>query len=99
MGSVVRTKPQFLLSTSAGCRGGHLLPELLLGQSSVDGLRSGALEVGALCRAGARAKSCVNMGASAEAGASRLYSESRTGPGRKRSRQKAPRSTVVGLRL
>ena len=24
MEQVVRTKPQFLLSTSAGCRGGHL---------------------------------------------------------------------------
>ena len=62
----------------------------------VDGLRSGALLLTTLCRSGVRTKLGVDMADSAEAKFSRSSNEGRTGPGRKRSRQKSPRSAVVG---
>ena len=62
----------------------------------VDGLRSGYLLVAALCRSGVRTKPGVDMVGLAEARPTRLSKEGRTGPGRKRSRQKFPRSAVVG---
>ena len=62
----------------------------------VDGLSSGSLLVTALCRSGVRTKPGVNMVGPAEARLPRLSKEGRTGPGRKRSRQKSPRSAVVG---
>ena len=64
----------------------------------MDGLRLGLLLVTALCRSGVRTKPGVNMVVTAEAIATRLSKEGRTGPGRKRSRQKSPRSAVVGTR-
>ena len=66
------------------------------GLSWLDGLRSGYLLVVALCRSGVRTKPGVNMVSPAEARLPRLSKEGRTGPGRKRSRQKSPRSAVVG---
>ena len=62
----------------------------------MDGLRSGALRCAALCRSGVHAKPGVDMVGPAEARSTRLSKEGRTGPGRKRSRQKSPRWAVVG---
>ena len=64
----------------------------------MDGLSLGFLLVTALCRSGVRTKPGVNMVVSTEVNATRLSKEGRTGPGRKRSRQKSPRSAVVGSR-
>ena len=64
----------------------------------VDGVRSGYLSFIVLCRSGVRIKLGVNMVVSAEARATRLSKEGRTGPGRRRSRQKSPRQAVVGSR-
>ena len=62
----------------------------------VDGLRLGYLLAVTLCRSGVHTKPGVNMVGPAEARLSRLSKAGRTGPGRKRSRQKSPRSAVVG---
>ena len=62
----------------------------------LDGLRSGYLLVGALCRLGVHTKPGVNMVNLVEARITRLSNEGRNGPGRKRSRQKSPHSAVVG---
>ena len=64
-----------------------------------DGLRQGVLVYGGLCRSGVRTKRGINMVTSGEPRVSRLSKEGRTGPGRKRSRQKSPCRTVVGQRL
>jgi hypothetical protein len=66
---------------------------------SLDGLRAGALLLGALCRSGVRAKLGINMVPSGEPRGSRLSKEGRTGPGWKHSRQKSPCRAVVGSRL
>ncbi|CAN7941235.1 unnamed protein product [Ixodes pacificus] len=50
------------------------------------------------CRQGVRAKRGVDMAGPGEPGAARSPKEERTGPGRKRSRQKLPRPAVVGSR-
>jgi hypothetical protein len=64
----------------------------------VNGLSTGFLLVSALCRSGVHTKHGVNMVLPAEARRSRLSKAGRTGPGRRRSRQKAPRRAVVGSR-
>lgn len=64
-----------------------------------DGLRVGALLVAALCRSGVHAKPGVDMVGSGEPRLTRSAKESRTGPGWKHSRQKAPRWAVVGQHL
>lgn len=64
----------------------------------VDHLSLGALLVVALWRSGVRTKLGIDMVGSAEARTTRSSKEGRTGPGRKRSRQKSPCGAVVGLR-
>ena len=65
---------------------------------SVDGLRPGHLPGAGLCRPGVRAKPGINMVGRGEPRPSRLPKERRTGPGRKRSRQKSPCLAVAGSR-
>ena len=65
----------------------------------MDGLRSGSLPGVVLCRSGVRAKPGINMVSLGELDVSRLSKEGRTGPGRKRSRQKSPCWAVAGSRL
>jgi len=65
---------------------------------SADGLRAGHLPGAGLCRPGVRAKPGINMVGGGEPLPSRLPKERRTGPGRKRSRQKSPCQAVVGSR-
>ena len=65
----------------------------------VDGLRSGFLPGVVLCRSGVRAKPGINMVSLGEPEVTRLSKEGRTGPGRKRSRQKSPCWAVAGSRL
>ena len=65
----------------------------------MDGLRSGVLLGVVLCRSGVRTKLGINMVTSRELRVSRLSKEGRTGPGRKRSRQKSSCRAVVGSRL
>ena len=55
-----------------------------------DGLRSGDLPNGTLCRRGVRAKLGINMATSGEPSVTRLSKEGRIGPGWKHSRQKSP---------
>ena len=62
----------------------------------MDGLMAGFLLVAALCRSGVRAKPGVDMVCSGEPKPTRSAKESRTGPGWKHSRQKAPRWAVAG---
>ena len=64
----------------------------------VDRLRSGVLLIVGLWRLGVRTKLGIDMVGSAEAKTTRSSKEGRTGPGRKRSRQKSPCGAVVGLR-
>ncbi|CAH1779999.1 unnamed protein product, partial [Owenia fusiformis] len=64
-----------------------------------NGLRAGVLLVGALCRSGVRTKLGINMVTPGEPRVPRLSKEGRTGPGRKRSRQKSSCRAVVGSRL
>ena len=63
---------------------------------SEDGLRTGVLPTGALCRSGVHTKLGINMGVLKEFEMSRLSKEGRTGPGGKPSRQKSPCRAVVG---
>ena len=65
----------------------------------VDGLRSGVLPYGVLCRLGVRTKLGINMVTLGEPEVSRLSKEGRIGPGWKHSRQKSPCWAVVGSRL
>ncbi|XP_052713883.1 uncharacterized protein LOC128187492 [Crassostrea angulata] len=51
------------------------------GPGLVDGLRSGVLLSGDLCRSGVRTKQGINMVSSGEPGLTRLSKEGRTGPG------------------
>lgn len=62
----------------------------------MDGLSLGSLLVMVLCRSGVRAKLGINMVTLAEARTTRLTKEGRTGPGRKRSKQKSSCLAVVG---
>uniref|UniRef100_A0A0L8HPT1 Uncharacterized protein n=1 Tax=Octopus bimaculoides TaxID=37653 RepID=A0A0L8HPT1_OCTBM len=59
----------------------------------------GVLVIGLLWRSGVRAKFGINMVLERELIRTSLSKEGRFGPGRKRSRQKAPCRAVVGSRL
>ncbi|GBN32722.1 hypothetical protein AVEN_162446-1 [Araneus ventricosus] len=61
-----------------------------------DGVRLGVLSSVSLCRSGVRAKHGVDMVGLGEPGPTRSSKAERTGPGRKRSRQKLPHGAVVG---
>ncbi|GBM57892.1 hypothetical protein AVEN_52403-1 [Araneus ventricosus] len=61
-----------------------------------DGVRLGVLSSASPCRSGVRAKHGVDMVGLGEPGLTRSPKAERTGPGRKRSRQKLPHGAVVG---
>ncbi|KAL8578499.1 hypothetical protein ACOMHN_028771 [Nucella lapillus] len=64
-----------------------------------NGLRAGVLPAGVPCRSGVRAKPGIDMDPRGEPWELRLTKESRTGPGWRQSRQKAPCRAVAGSHL
>ena len=65
----------------------------------LDALRSGVLACYWPCRSDVHTKRCVNVVRKVEAYLTRFAKEGCNGSGRKRSKQKSPRSAVVGSHL
>ena len=70
--------------------------QLLWKPGLADRLRVGVLFVVVLWRSGAHAKLGIDMVVRSEGWTTRSSKEGRTGPGRKRSRQKSPCGAVAG---
>ncbi|GBM57894.1 hypothetical protein AVEN_52405-1 [Araneus ventricosus] len=86
----------YLRRQTARDRWRGLVIQLLRRARLSDGVRLGALSSASPCRSGVRAKHGVDMVGLGEPGPTRSSKAERTGPGRKRSRQKLPHGAVVG---